>query len=80
MVGFSKARGKGVRTVRRKADESCLHVRADWKSRGLNRRLLRFCKKIGAELKFDTVPGKATALLKDRKGGGRRSPMKGFEH
>lgn len=45
MVGCSKARGKGVRAVRGKTDESCLHVRMDWKSHVLNPRLLRLCKK-----------------------------------
>lgn len=44
MVGLSKAKGKGVRIVGRKADESCLHVRMDWKSHVLNCRLLTLQK------------------------------------
>lgn len=44
MVGLSKAKGNGVRIVRRKADESCLHVRMDWKRHVLNCRLLTLQK------------------------------------
>lgn len=43
-AGLRKARGKGVRIVRRKADESCLLVRMDSKTRGLNHRLLTLQK------------------------------------
>ena len=46
VAGLGKARGKIRRIVRRKADESCLHVRMDSESHVLNCHLLILERKI----------------------------------